>query len=121
MTAVTDVEVPLALEPRLYLDPELIEVEQERIFERTWQLIGHASALPQPGSYTTGFAGSQPVLVVRDEANGLRAYRNVCRHRCGDRRGARSDRAIGSARQPAALGQLPARRRLAVRSAGERR
>ncbi len=58
-----------------------VEVEQERIFERTWQLIGHVSALPQPGSYTTGFAGSQPVLVVRDEANGLRAYRNVCRHR----------------------------------------
>ena len=81
MTAVTDVEAPLALEPRLYLDPELIEVEQERIFERTWQLIGHVSTLPQPGSYITGFAGSQPVLVVRDEANGLRAYRNVCRHR----------------------------------------
>ncbi len=83
MTAVTDVQVPIAeaLEPRLYLDPELIEVEQERIFERTWQLIGHVSALPGPGSYTTGFAGSQPVLVLRDEANGLRAYRNVCRHR----------------------------------------
>jgi Rieske 2Fe-2S family protein len=83
MAAVTDVETPLgeALEPRLYLDPELIEVEQERIFERTWQLIGHVSALPRPGSYTTGSAGSQPVLVVRDEANGLRAYRNVCRHR----------------------------------------
>ena len=62
-------EAPIAeaLEPRLYLDPELIEVEQERIFERTWQLIGHVSELPRPGSYTTGFAGSQPVLVVRDE------------------------------------------------------
>ncbi len=83
MAAVTDVQAPPAeaLEPRLYLDPELIEVEQERIFERTWQLIGHVSALPGPGSYTTGFAGSQPVLVLRDEANGLRAYRNVCRHR----------------------------------------
>jgi Rieske 2Fe-2S family protein len=83
MTAVTDVQAPLgeALEPRLYLDPEVIEAEQERIFERTWQLIGHVSALPGPGSYTTGFAGSQPVLVVRDEANALRAYRNVCRHR----------------------------------------
>ena len=56
-----------ALEPRLYLDPELLEAEQERIFERTWQLIGHVSALPRPGSYTTGFAGDQPVLVVRDE------------------------------------------------------
>jgi choline monooxygenase len=83
MTAVTDVQAPLAeaLEPRLYLDPDLIEVEQERIFERTWQLIGHVSGLPGPGSYITGFAGSQPVLVVRDEANHLRAYRNVCRHR----------------------------------------
>src|SRR5581483_3449204 len=83
MAAVTDVEAPLgeALEPRLYLDPELIAAEQERIFERTWQLIGHVSALPRPGSYTTGFAGSQPVLVVRDEGHRLRAYRNVCRHR----------------------------------------
>jgi choline monooxygenase len=83
MAAVTDVQAPItgALEPRLYLDPELIEVEQERIFERTWQLIGHVSGLPGPGSYITGFAGSQPVLVLRDEANELRAYRNVCRHR----------------------------------------
>ena len=63
-----------ALEPRLYIDPKLLEAEQERIFERTWQLIGHVSALPQSGTYITGFAGSQPVLVVRDEANGLRAY-----------------------------------------------
>ena len=37
--------------------------------------------MPRPGSYTTGFAGSQPVLVVRDDEHGLRAYRNVCRHR----------------------------------------
>jgi phenylpropionate dioxygenase-like ring-hydroxylating dioxygenase large terminal subunit len=83
MAAVTDVQAPLseALEPRLYVDPELIEAEQERIFERTWQLIGHVSALPQPGSYTTGVAGSQPVLVVRDDENTLRGYRNVCRHR----------------------------------------
>src|SRR5437764_7787620 len=70
-----------ALEPSLYLDVDVIEVEQERIFERTWQLIGHVAALPRPGSYTTGFAGSQPVLVVRDEDGHLRAYRNVCRHR----------------------------------------
>src|SRR3984885_6993453 len=82
MTAVTDVQTPVteALEPRLYLDPDLAEVEQERIFERTWQLIGHISALPGSGSYITGFAGSQPGLVVRDEAGELRAYRNVCRH-----------------------------------------
>src|SRR5436309_10925927 len=71
----------LALEPRVYTDPSLLEVEQERIFERTWQLAGHVGALARPGAYVTARAGNQPVLVVRDENHQLRAYRNVCRHR----------------------------------------
>jgi choline monooxygenase len=73
--------IAAALEPRLYTDPSLQEAEQRLIFERTWQLAGHVSALPGPGSYMTARAGSQPVLVVRDEHHRLRAYRNVCRHR----------------------------------------
>jgi choline monooxygenase len=71
----------VALEPRLYTDPAVLEAEQRLIFERTWQLAGHVSELPAPGSYITAEAGDQPVLVVRDEDGGLRAYRNVCRHR----------------------------------------
>ena len=70
-----------ALEPHFYTDPGLLDVEQESIFERTWQLAGHVSALPNPGSYVTTRAGSQPVLVVRDQDNQLRAFKNVCRHR----------------------------------------
>src|SRR4030088_1091067 len=70
-----------ALAARMYIDPALQEAEQRLIFERTWQLAGHVSALPRPGSYITAVAGNQPVLVVRDEGDGLRAYRNVCRHR----------------------------------------
>ena len=70
-----------ALAPRLYTDPELLAAEQELIFERTWQLAGHVSALPRTGSYLTAQAGTQPVLVVRDDEGQLRAYRNVCRHR----------------------------------------
>jgi Rieske 2Fe-2S family protein len=70
-----------ALEPRLYTDPALLADEQRLIFERTWQLVGHVASLPNPGSYLTGSAGDQPVLVVRDEDGDLRAYRNVCRHR----------------------------------------
>src|ERR1700727_2836259 len=33
----------IALEPRLYTDPAVLEAEQELIFERTWQLMGHIS------------------------------------------------------------------------------
>ncbi|MGH2893687.1 MAG: aromatic ring-hydroxylating oxygenase subunit alpha, partial [Solirubrobacteraceae bacterium] len=71
----------IALEPRFYTDPTLEAAEQELIFERTWQLAGHISQLANTGSYITAAAGSQPVLVVRDDKGSLRAYRNVCRHR----------------------------------------
>jgi Rieske 2Fe-2S family protein len=124
-----------ALARRLYTDPSLLEAEQELIFERTWQLAGHVSALPRPGSYLTASAGSQPVLVVRDEEGRLRAYRNVCRHRgsrllsgsgqckaairCryhgwtyrfdGSLIGAPEARAFGKRLDKASLGLLPAR------------
>jgi Rieske 2Fe-2S family protein len=70
-----------ALEPRLYLEPEIVELEQRAIFERTWQLAGHVSDLGPPGTYVTTNVGDQPVLVVRDHDGALRAFRNVCRHR----------------------------------------
>jgi phenylpropionate dioxygenase-like ring-hydroxylating dioxygenase large terminal subunit len=70
-----------ALPRRAYIDPELLGAEQELIFGRAWQLAGHASDLPRPGSYMTASAGVEPVLIVRDERGALRGYRNVCRHR----------------------------------------
>jgi Rieske 2Fe-2S family protein len=70
-----------ALEPRYYRDAELAELEEERIFARSWQLVAHVSQLPKAGDYLTGTAGSQPVLVLRDDDGRLRAFRNVCRHR----------------------------------------
>src|SRR5512133_922787 len=70
-----------ALPARLYRDPEVVELEQRRIFERNWQLAAHVSSLPEPGSYVTASAGTQPVLVIREEEGTLHAFRNVCRHR----------------------------------------
>jgi Rieske 2Fe-2S family protein len=80
-TATAPTAAGTALESRLYTDPALLELERELIFERTWQLAGHVSALPRAGSYITTQAGNQPVLVIRDDDGELRAYRNVCRHR----------------------------------------
>jgi choline monooxygenase len=73
--------VPAALSPHLYLDPEILPIEDERIFSRSWQFAGHVAQTLEPGSYITASAGSQPVLVVRDDEGSLRAFRNVCRHR----------------------------------------
>jgi len=70
-----------ALEPNLYIEPEIVRLEQEAIFERTWQLAGHVADLSEPGSYLTTDIVDQPVLVVRDHDGEIRAFRNVCRHR----------------------------------------
>ncbi len=69
------------LDPRFYLDPEVLEREHREIFARTWQYAAHVSELPDPGSYVTATAGNQPLLVVRTKEGQLRAFRNVCRHR----------------------------------------
>jgi choline monooxygenase len=75
------VQPPIALLPTYYTDPVLADAEQQRIFARTWQLVGHLSDLPDAGSRIVGRAGDQEVLVVKDEDGKLHAHRNVCRHR----------------------------------------
>ena len=76
-----DGRFPLALDPRLYRDPAVLDAELEGLFSRTWQFAGHVGDLREPGDYITARAGDQPVLVLRGDDGGLRAFRNVCRHR----------------------------------------
>ena len=52
-----DLALPRALSPRFYRDPAVLELEQERIFARTWQFAGHVSELPEPGRYITATRG----------------------------------------------------------------
>ena len=64
-----------------YSDPELLRREQERIFRRAWQYACPADLVAEPGCYSACRVGDVPVLVVRDRADTLRAFLNVCRHR----------------------------------------
>jgi phenylpropionate dioxygenase-like ring-hydroxylating dioxygenase large terminal subunit len=63
-----------------YSDPEVLRLEQERIFRRAWQYVGHAGSAAEVGERFAAWAGDLPVLVVRAE-EGLRSFLNVCRHR----------------------------------------
>jgi choline monooxygenase len=64
-----------------YTDPEVIRLEQERIFRGAWQYAGHAGELARRGDYVTATCGPVPVVVVRDAEGALNAFVNVCRHR----------------------------------------
>jgi choline monooxygenase len=72
-----------ALAARFYTDPVVLELEQQEVFSRTWQLVSHAGALTSPGDHVVSEVAGTPFLVLRDEGNELRAFHNVCRHRAG--------------------------------------
>ena len=64
-----------------YRNPELLELEYERVILPSWQFVCHENQLRMPGDFATLELKRDPVLVVRDEDGALRGFLNVCRHR----------------------------------------
>ena len=65
----------------LYWAPEVHQLEQERVFARSWQYACHESRLARPGDTVLAAAGGIPLVITRDTGGELRAFVNVCRHR----------------------------------------
>jgi phenylpropionate dioxygenase-like ring-hydroxylating dioxygenase large terminal subunit len=79
-------EIAKLIEPgrvhrRVYADPELFELEMERIFGRAWLFIGHASQVPNPGDYITTELGRHPVIMCRHRDGSVQVLLNRCSHR----------------------------------------
>lgn len=65
----------------VYTSPEIYEREKQHIFKREWLPVGRVEHFDNPGDYRAARIVGEPILVCRDEAGGLNAFRNVCRHR----------------------------------------
>jgi Rieske 2Fe-2S family protein len=64
-----------------YFDAAHYQRELDSIWYRNWVYLCRAKSLETPRSYRTFDLGSQQILLLRDEAGGLRAFHNTCRHR----------------------------------------
>jgi choline monooxygenase len=67
---------------RLYNDPVFLELERERIFGRTWQLVARTEQLAGKGDFVTAEIGNEAIVLVND-GTGLRGFHNICLHRAG--------------------------------------
>ena len=88
------IECAQTLASRFYTDPAVLETEKDKIFRRTWQLVGTLSqpcgevngskrTISDPESFFTADVAGEPIVIVRDKQGILRAFSNVCRHRAG--------------------------------------
>ena len=65
----------------VYIDPEVFQLEMERLWSRTWIYVGHASQVPQAGDFITADIAAKPVIMVRHTDGKVRVLMNRCAHK----------------------------------------
>jgi anthranilate 1,2-dioxygenase large subunit len=67
---------------RLFSDPEIYALEQDRIFHgAVWSFLCLEVEIPNPGDYRTTTVGETPVVVTRDREGKIHAMVNRCAHK----------------------------------------
>jgi p-cumate 2,3-dioxygenase alpha subunit len=66
---------------RAFLDDEVLAMERDKIFNRCWLFLGHASELPNPNDFVTRNVGGRELIFNRDRKGEFHAFLNTCPHR----------------------------------------
>src|SRR5688500_20148079 len=65
----------------VYIDPEVFQLEMERLCSRTWIYVGHTSQVPNAGDFITADIAAKPVILVRHTAGTVRVLLSRCAHK----------------------------------------
>ena len=66
---------------RVYTDPQIFDLEMERIWGHAWIFIGHESQVPKTGDYFATTLGTQPVIMIRNADKDIKVLYNRCPHK----------------------------------------
>ncbi len=64
-----------------FFNPEMLEMEKDMLFRRHWQVVCHASDVPNTGDFLAFDIVGERALIIRGEDGEIRAFHNLCRHR----------------------------------------
>ncbi len=82
----TSLELQRLVEPHrvhrdVYTDPQIFDLEMERLWRRAWIYVGHESQVANIGDYITTTVGLEPVVMARDKNNRVQVLHNRCGHK----------------------------------------
>ena len=78
---IADLVQPTFLHRKIYTDPEIFDLEMDRVWAGSWIYIGHESQVPNPGDYISLNYGHLPVVMVRDKDLNIHVLHNRCGHK----------------------------------------
>ncbi len=65
----------------VFTSPAVADLEQQRIFDRCWQYVGHAAEVPAPHAFVRRQVAGRELILIRGGDGEVRVLRNACRHR----------------------------------------
>ena len=65
----------------VYTNPEVFDLEMERLWGRAWVYVGHESQVSQAGEFITTSIGTEPVVLSRDKFGQVHVLYNRCGHK----------------------------------------
>ena len=76
-----DIAAASTLPPECYTDTQVLAAETSGLLRQSWLGVGRADEWRDPGDYSTFELAGAPLIMLRDDDRGLRAFANTCRHR----------------------------------------
>lgn len=73
--------VGYSFDQEFYCSDAVFKADMDQIISRKWLLAGHISRIPNKGDYFMFRVGAEQIIIIRENADTVRAFFNVCRHR----------------------------------------
>jgi phenylpropionate dioxygenase-like ring-hydroxylating dioxygenase large terminal subunit len=64
-----------------YASEDVFKADFDQVISQKWIVAGHVSRIPNKGDYFLFKIGGEQIIVIRENAENVRAFFNVCRHR----------------------------------------
>ena len=80
---INTIENQFTLPSKWYFENSYMEREKTEIFLKEWQLVGSRTQIRNPGEILLAEVANNPVIVICQKDNTLKAFYNVCQHRGG--------------------------------------